>query len=87
MIQGGLKQPEGAHHVRVHKGLRTENGAVHVGFRCKVDHGTGVAFLKQTHQEGGVPNVSADEPVPFCEGPVQVMEIAGIAGIGYHVQI
>lgn len=78
-VAGRLEQGVGAHDVGFDEGVRTLDGAVHVGFRRKVDNGVDVVGHQEIFHQGLIQNVAVDEResgMVVC--PFQVVPVAGI---------
>ena len=84
---GGVQQNLGSHHIGGHKGRGVGDGAIHMTFGRKMDHGVERAGREQLADKGGVGYIALDEAV--AGGPVrrQIGQIGGVARIGQLVQI
>src|SRR5210317_797087 len=74
----------GAHDVGIYKGIRAVNGAVDMGFGCKVDYGIYLVFLQQAQCEVVIPDIAMDKMKP---GMIfEPSEVGFVSSIGQGIK-
>ncbi len=82
-----LEKPKGPHHVCLDKGLRPDNGAVHVGLGGEVHHAVEVLLCKQAVEQSRIPDVAVDKSVPASLRGGKILEVRQISGLGERIQV
>lgn len=85
MGKAGFQQPESPCHIGVQKHLGSGNGAVHMGFRHKMEHPVKPVGLKQAYQQISIADVAVNKGMPGII--FQMAVVGGIARIGQGIQI